>query len=171
VPLLRPRAVRSDRPGAGRIQVTAGREDSLLTTIINYIPIDVLAVYKFVIGVIPSDADAFRVGSTILAIVLTPLWIVFATTPEGGSIALRQVIIAPVAFVFYAAAIQGDVVRVVVPSWQPWMGSASLAFGTLILVILEGILKRLGVPQALRTQSLADDASRTVSGPDRRPSN
>jgi hypothetical protein len=168
--ILAPHAIaeaagREVRPAAtGRIQVTAGREDSLLTAIINWIPVDVLAAYKFAMGVIPADADAFRVASSVLALIITPMWIAFATTPAGAAIGWRQVVIAPVAFVFYAAAIQGDVAKLVIPAWQPWMGSVSLAFGTLLLVILEGILRRLGVPQELHPASTHSDAARTVTG-------
>lgn len=63
-------------------------------------------------------------------------------------IAWRQVIIAPFAFICWIAAMQGPLFASAFPNWwEDWIGSVAVGVGTLVLPILNGILKRLGVPQ------------------------
>ncbi|MBR0852508.1 hypothetical protein JQ543_32595 [Bradyrhizobium diazoefficiens] len=125
------------------ILIAAGDQDNLLTAIIKWIPIDVIGFYKFAMGIVPLEAASWRLWISILAIPVTSLWIAFATTPEGRQIAWRQVLLAPFAFLCWAAAIQPDVMI----QWQQWTGSIALAGGVLLLPILDGILRRLGVTQ------------------------
>jgi hypothetical protein len=139
--------VRADLPRAGRIPVGAGEEDKPLTAILKWIPVEIIGTYKFVMGFIPADAEAWRLTVTILTIPLTAGWIAFATTPEAKRIAWRQVILSPFAFACWVAAIQGDVMLDIVSGWKAWMGSVILAAGTVLLPILDGILRRLDVRQ------------------------
>jgi hypothetical protein len=148
MPLLRPRVARPDKaPVQGRIMVAESDKDSVLKAILGWIPVEVIAPYKFTMGFIPPGHGSARLWVTGLAVPVTFAWIVFATTPEGRKIAWRQAIIAPVAFACWAMAMQADVMKMLYPSWEPWMGSVALAAGTVLLPIFDGILKKAGVPQ------------------------
>jgi hypothetical protein len=127
--------------------VAVANEDSLLTSILKWIPVEVITVYKFIVGLIPSNHEAFSLWSTVTAIPITALWIAFATRSEGQNVAWRQVILAPIAFTCWAVAMQGDIIRGVFSGWEPWMGSVVLGAGTISLPIFEGILRSLGIPQ------------------------
>jgi hypothetical protein len=146
--LLRPR-VKSDDDIVrdGRTLVAKKDKDGLIDSIIKWIPVEVIGVYKFIIGGIPADMSGWRLGTTILVLILTPAWIAFATKPSAKKVAWRQVILAPSAFICWIAAIQLDVVTILYSGWQAWMGSIVLGIGTLLLPIFDGILKKLGVPQ------------------------
>lgn len=145
MPLLRPRVVRPDPPHTGIILIAAGDRDNLFTAITKWIPIEVIGFYKFSMGIVPLEATSWRLWLSILAIPATSLWIAFATTPEGRRIAWRQVLLAP--FACWAAAIQPDIMVQLMPQWQHWIGSVALAGGVLLLPILDGILRRLGITQ------------------------
>jgi hypothetical protein len=147
MPLLRRRAKRADKPRPGRQAIAKKDQDSLLTAIMTWIPVEVIAVYKLVMGFIPLDYQPWRFWLTVIVLVVTPFWIAFATTPTNGKTAWRQVILAPIAFVCWIAALQEDVAARCVSEWQPWMGSVVLGVGTLLLPIFDGALKKLGVPQ------------------------
>jgi hypothetical protein len=127
--------------------VAASQRDSQLSAIVKWIPIEVITVYKALDGVIPSQRIHFRFWFTIVLIPLCALWIAFATRPKGKGIAWRQVVIAPFAFSCWIAAIQTEALRAQFPAWEAWMGSVILGFGTLLLPILDGVLKALGVRQ------------------------
>ena len=148
MPELRRRVRRSDSAGTGRQPISSKDEDSPLTAILTWIPAEVIIAYKAIMGVVPMDALSTRLWLSILFVPLCALWIGYATKPANAGIAWRQLIIAPIAFIFWVAAIQEDVVRQLFSGWQPWIGSVTLVLGTLILPIIEGILKALGVPQA-----------------------
>jgi hypothetical protein len=145
--LLRPRVIGEDVERTGRVAVAKKDRDHLLTAIMNWIPIEVIGVYKFVTGFIPLDYPAWRFWITVIVLVLTPFWIAFATKPRGRKIAWRQVFLAPFAFACWIAVIQTDVVSAIIPTWQGWMGSVILGVGTVLLPILDGIMRRCGVPQ------------------------
>ncbi|MBR1231637.1 hypothetical protein [Bradyrhizobium sp. AUGA SZCCT0182] len=146
--LLRPRVKREDNiAGKGRTLVAKGDQDGLLNAIITWIPIEVIGAYKFIVGVIPAEVTSWRLGITILVLIITPFWIAFATKPSQKETAWRQVILAPIAFVCWVTAIQPDVVTIIYSSWQSWMGSVTLGVGTLLLPVFDGALKKLGIPQ------------------------
>jgi len=114
---------------------------------VKWIPVEVITVYKAAMGAIPENWINLRVWSSAASLVITALWIAFATTPAPGRVAWRQVLLAPVAFACWAVATQPDIVRRLYPAWEPWMAILVLCGGTLLLPILEGVLKALGVPQ------------------------
>lgn len=148
MPLLRPRVARADKiQMQGRILVAEGDEDSPLKSILGWIPIEVIASYKFVMGFIPSDHEAARVWVTGIAVPIAFLWIAFATKPNDRKVAWRQALIAPFALACWAMAIEIDVMNALFPHWEPWMGSVALGAGTVLLPIFDGILKAFGVPQ------------------------
>jgi hypothetical protein len=146
--LLRPRVKSDDNiVRKGRTLVGKNDKDGLIDAIIKWIPVEVIAVYKFIIGGVPDDMANWRLGISILLLILTPAWIAFATKPSAKKVAWRQVILAPFAFACWIAAIQMDVVTILYSGWQAWMGSIVLGFGTLLLPIFDGLLKLLRVPQ------------------------
>jgi hypothetical protein len=127
--------------------VSTGQQDSLLTAILMWIPVEVITSYKVIMGLIPADYGSGRLWTSILAIPITALWIAFATRTEGRKVAWRQVILAPLAFTCWVVAIQEDVMKGQFPDWELWMGSVVLGVGTLVLPILDGILRSLGITQ------------------------
>jgi hypothetical protein len=147
MPLLRPRVKRPDKPGPGRKEISASNQDSLLAAIVNWIPVEVITVYKAAMGAIPEDRASLRFWISVISIVVTFPWIVFATKPAGENIAWRQACLAPVAFTCWAVATQPDVVKAIYPGWESWMAFLVLGGGTLLLPILDGILKAAGVTQ------------------------
>jgi hypothetical protein len=118
MPLLRPRVVRSDRPGPGRVPIAAGTEDSLLAAIVKWIPVEVVTVYKAGMGAIPEGWPTVRLSVSAGTILVTALWIAFATTPVSGRISWRQVILAPIAFAGWAVATQTDVMKYLWGAWD-----------------------------------------------------
>jgi hypothetical protein len=123
--------------------------------LLAWIPVEVVMAYKAAMGSIPDDYPNLRFDFTVAAIILTVFWIAFATVPERsgekkfpwGLIAWRQVMLAPIAFVFWAVATQGDVVKQVLPWWLSWMALPALAASAVVLPILNGILRACRVPQ------------------------
>jgi hypothetical protein len=148
MPLLRPRVIRQEKPGTGRILVATTSEDSLLSAIVKWIPVEVLTVYKTIDGFIAADYQPFRLWFTVGVIIICPLWIGFATKPDLKQIAWRQVILAPIAFTCWAVAMQTEIMKEIFFGWLPWMGSVVLGVGTLLLPIFDGMLKALGINQS-----------------------
>jgi len=147
MPLLRPRVVLPDKPTSRTVPVSPLDEDSMLTAVLKWIPAEIIAAYKFIIDFIPADRGTFRLWLSVAAIPICALWIAFATKPEGRNIAWRQVILAPIAFVCWAVAMQGDIMVKVLPWWELWMGSVVLGAGMVLLRIFDGILMALGLTQ------------------------
>lgn len=144
---LRPRVIRPDKAMNGRIMATAA-DDKNLAAIVKWIPVEVIASYQFVLGLIPPANMGTRLWLTIIFAVLTPLWIGFAAKESGETIAWRQLILACVAFIFWTLGTQEDIAKDMIPVWEVWMGSVSLGLGTLCLPILDGILCKLGIRQS-----------------------
>jgi hypothetical protein len=147
MPLLRPRVIGIDKPGPGRIMVGAASKDNLLKAIVTWIPVEVLTVYKTVDGFIPPDRNTFRLWFAVASTLICVLWIAFATKPNEKPIAWRQVILAPFAFACWVAAMQGDMLKGFDSRWESWIGAVILGLGTLLLPILDGILKAAGLRQ------------------------
>lgn len=146
MPLLRPRVIEADRPADGKIQISGGQEGPL-TEVLKWIPLEVIAFYQALTAAIPSDNAGARLWLTAAGIVVCGLWIAFATKPPSKGYAWRQIILAMLAFVFWAAAVQSEVLKGCITWWQPWMGAIVLIFGSMLLPIFDGILTKLGVPQ------------------------
>jgi hypothetical protein len=147
MPLLRPRVVLPDKSIGGRMMVAPVNQDSLLSAIVKWIPIEILTIYKTVEGLIPEERVRFHLGFMVFSTICSALWIAFATKPSGKQIAWRQVVLAPIAFSCWAVAIEGSTIKTLVPAWSPWMGSLLLGAGTMILPIIDGILMKIGIPQ------------------------
>ena len=143
MPLIRPRIVRSDKPGSGRIMVAASEQDSRVELILKSIPVEVIPFFKIVDSL--ADSDNYHRGVAIAGVLVTALWIAFATRPDDKPIAWRQVILSSFAFVCWAIGMQPKILAV---AWDPTkIGAAVLAVGTVVLPILDGILKRAGIRQ------------------------
>lgn len=150
MPLLRPRVIRSDKPRDGRIiPASAAKDEEIKTAILKWIPVEVIAVYEAALGVIPGDYIGFRLWLTIGLIPITGLWIGFATRDGSKNlpVAWRQLILSCLAFAFWSAGTQVDIMKAAISGWQPWMGSVTLAVGGILLPISEGVLYYLGITQ------------------------
>src|SRR5689334_2758740 len=125
---IRPRVEGDDQAVFGDKRFVAkGDRNGLIKAIITWIPVEVIGVYKFAIGFVPMDYPSWRIGLTLLLLVMTPLWIAFATKSKTKkNTAWRQVLLSPFAFAFWICAIQPDVIALLVGGWQTWMGSVIL---------------------------------------------
>jgi hypothetical protein len=124
----------------------------MITAILKWIPVEVLAAYEFALGFIPN-ADA-GLWLTVILVPMTGLWIAFATRDwkkKQPPIAWRQVILSSIAFIFWSVGTQPEIVKTVISMWETWMGSVTLAVGGLLLPIGEGVLYLLGVGQSDQT--------------------
>jgi hypothetical protein len=136
-----------DEPGPGRQPIAKADRDTLITAILTWIPIEVIAAYKFIMGFIPISFPGWRFWISVIVLVLAPCWIAFATKANKGNYAWRQIILAPFAFLCWVAAVQDDVVASLFSGWETWMGSVVLGLGTIALPILDGVLRKSGVTQ------------------------
>ena len=80
---------------------------------------------------------------------MTFLWIAFATrSNEHSRIAWRQVVLSCIAFVVWViGTTTPDTWKLVFPAWHPGLGPAFLAFGTALLPIADGVMRRMGIAQ------------------------
>jgi hypothetical protein len=147
MPLLRPRAVRIDKPSPGRMPVGAADQDTNLKALIKWIPTEVIGAYQAIIAAIPVAETAPRLWLSALGIPVCAAWIAFATKPEKAKPAWRQIILSSVAFSIWAAAVQSEVLPKIFGWWQTWMGTVLLLFSAILLPILDGILKAIGLTQ------------------------
>jgi hypothetical protein len=144
---LRRRAIRADEPGPGRRVIAKSAQDGLLTAILTWIPTEIVATYKVIMGGISIEYTGFRFGISLLVLILTPFWTAYATADKKENVAWRQVILATIAFPCRVSAIQSDIMLQMFAQWQLWMGSVVLAVGTLALSPLDFFLKKAGVRQ------------------------
>ncbi len=147
MPLLRPRVARRDKPAAGIEPVAAGEEDSALKAVLKWIPIEVIAFYQAAMAAIPTEKSHIRLWVTLLALPICAAWIAFATKLAEKDYAWRQIFLAALAFVFWASAVQSEVLHSTVGWWETWMGTVSLIVGSIMLPIFDGILMKLGFTQ------------------------
>ena len=142
------RPIRPREDGHDNQEVLVGANDQRpLQAILKWIPVEVIAAYQFTIGVVPFSNSAMLITVAIIFVFLTAGWIAFATIdPQTAkNIAWRQVLLAVVAFIVWVVGTQPDVMKYLYPSWASWVGSIALGIGWLLLPIIDGILRRLGV--------------------------
>lgn len=154
MPILRPRVVSGEaRQRDGRIAISATPDrDGVISAITKWIPIEVIAFYE---GVTTPFGDLLSKGwwlfyAIITGVIVTFLWIAFATeSPKAASpIAWRQVILSCFAFIVWVTGTTSpDIWKVPAPWWHPGINPAALAAGAILLPIIDGILRRAGVPQ------------------------
>jgi hypothetical protein len=148
MPRLRPRVIGGDNEYRRKFNIAAKRGQTTLGNIIAWIPIEVIAAYKAIVGQIPITEIYTHLGFSIGFIAITILWILFATRRKNDSVPWRQACVAGAAFMFWSAGTEDQVIMHGIFSWwQSWMGLVSMALGTVALPILDGLLQALGVPQ------------------------
>ena len=152
MPTLRPRVIGGDQPSStGRIPVAAAAEgDNIASALAKWVPVEVIAFYEGITTPFGNQVAAFLWYAIIAGIIVVVLWIAFATEDKNKSsrIAWRQVIISPFAFLFWVSGTTSpDIWKIIYPWWQVGLNPAILAFGTVALPIIDGILRHLGLPQ------------------------
>jgi hypothetical protein len=147
MPLLRPRVTAARDRGEEPQAISAESEQGPLAQIVKWIPVEVIAFYEAVMAAITDDkSDDLRLWLSLAGLVICGLWIAFATKPEDKGYAWRQIILAMLAFVFWAVGVQSEVMQRTF-GWPPVASTLTLLFGTMLLPIFDGILTKLGVPQ------------------------
>jgi hypothetical protein len=152
MPALRPRVIGGDQlSSTGRIPVAAAAErDSVASALAKWVPVEVIVFYEGITTPFGSQVSDFLWYAIIVGILVVILWIAFATEEKAKSsrIAWRQVIVSPFAFLFWVAGTTSpDIWKIIYPWWQVGFNPAILAFGVVALPIIDGILRRLGLPQ------------------------
>jgi hypothetical protein len=139
--------VRADKSKTGIVPVAGGGEDNALKAVLTWIPIEVIGFYQAVMAAIPTENGSVRLVVTGIAIPVCAAWIAFATKPANKDFAWRQIILAALAFIFWAAAVQSEVLNGALGWWQSWMGTVVLIFGSVLLPIFDGLLMKVGLTQ------------------------
>jgi hypothetical protein len=152
MPVLRPRVSGGDvRTRDGRLLVNSAQtRDGFVSAITKWVPIEVITFYEAVTSPFGNNVAPFLLFAICAGVIVTFLWTAFATTSANAvsRVAWRQVILATIAFVFWAVGTTSpDVWKLLAQWWQPGINPATLAAAAIVLPIADGILKRLGVPQ------------------------
>ena len=129
----------------------------LLQNIVKLVPVEIIALFAIIKGIIPVGTDpvAVWVTFTILA-VLVPLYVVFAMKVKNVS----QVILMTLAFPIWVFALGGLPLETL--TWYaPWMMSVGLALFTLIPPMFYG--QRVSVEDVVATAPVVGTASKTES--------
>lgn len=142
----RPRLRSGDRLGTAPTAVAAVPDDDKVKAVMILIPVEVIAAFNLIAAISAIPTKVLFV-ITLAMIPITGLYVAFGTREDGKGIAWRQVVLAPFAFACWISAMQGAMLTAIFPWWQSWIGNLALALGTLLLPILNGILKALNVPQ------------------------
>ncbi len=105
------------------------REDNrFLTALLKLIPSEVVAVYLFVLGVLPPRLVPHLVVAGLL-VALTPLYLRFAMGVRSAA----QLVVSSISMLIWIYALQQGPVRFLAPPWyEPWYGSVALAIWTLV---------------------------------------
>jgi hypothetical protein len=105
------------------------REDNrFLTALLKLIPSEVVAVYLFVLGILPDRLVPHLVVAGLL-VALTPLYLRFAM----GVRSAVQLTVSCVSMLIWIYALQQGPVRFLTAPWyEPWYGSVALAIWTLV---------------------------------------
>jgi hypothetical protein len=147
MPLLRPRVIAKRDPGEEPQAISAESQQGPLAQIVKWIPVEVIAFYEAVMAAITDDkSDDLRLWLSLAGLVICGLWIAFATKTEDKGYAWRQIILAMLAFVFWAVGVQSEVMQRKF-GWAPAASTLTLLFGTMLLPIFDGVLTKLGVTQ------------------------
>ena len=152
MPILRPRVVSGEaRIQDGRIVIAGAPDrDGVISAITKWIPIEVIAFYEGIATPFGDKLSQGLVYAIIAGVTVTFLWIAFATesAKNASRIAWRQVILSCFAFIFWVIGTTSpDIWKALAPWWHPGINPAALAAGAILLPIIDGILRRAGVPQ------------------------
>jgi len=108
---------------------TIRREDNrFLTALLKLIPSEVVAVYLFVLGILPERLAPHLVVAGVL-VALTPLYLRFAMGVRSAA----QLVVSCISMLIWVYALQQGPVRFLPAPWyEPWYGSVALAIWTLV---------------------------------------
>lgn len=110
---LRPRVITAAdaRAAAATRGPGAPREDSYLAKLVAYIPAESIATYQAIVNIIPQESQAKAVPWVgVVILVLTPLWMFFATKTKEEGPQWFQTVISPFAFVVWLIALKSPFV-------------------------------------------------------------
>ena len=150
---LRPRFIGGDsRVVDGRVFASTGEpRDGRLDALLKLIPVEVIAFYEGITTPFGNDLTPFLIGAIAAGTVICFLWTAFATSDNQkaqSAIAWRQVILATLAFLFWVVGTTSpELWKAQLGSWHPGINPAVLALGAVALPIVDGVLRRLGLPQ------------------------
>jgi hypothetical protein len=152
MPALRPRVVGGDQlSSTGRVLVAATDErDGVASSLAKWVPVEVIAFYEGITTPFGSQIARLLWYAIIVGVIVVLLWTAFATedTTKSSRIAWRQVIISSFAFVFWVMGTTSpDIWKTLYSWWHVGLNPAILALGAVLLPIIDGILRRLGLPQ------------------------
>jgi hypothetical protein len=103
-------------------------EASFLNALLKLIPSEVVAVYLFVLGILPGRLVPHLTVAALL-VALTPLYLRFAMGVRSAA----QLAVSSVSMLIWIYALGQGPVRFLAPPWyEPWYGSVALALWTLI---------------------------------------
>jgi hypothetical protein len=156
MPLLRPRVVtRSDidtlplkPPGiVGVTALPSLKEDDYLTRLVKYIPGEIVAAYLCLAGGFVTLNSPWAPWLSVvwvgILVVLTALWIPYATSDEGQRIPSHpfQTYSAVAAFLVWAFALGGAWVKLLPAEFQtvqPMIGSMAVITATFAIPLIDG---------------------------------
>jgi hypothetical protein len=151
MPALRPRVVGGDVSSTGRVPAAAtGERDSVVSALAKWVPVEVIAFYEGITTPFGSQIAGLLWYAITVGVIVVLLWTAFATEDGAKSsrIAWRQVIVSSIAFVFWVIGTTSpDIWKMLYSWWQVGLNPAALALGAVLLPIIDGILRRLGLPQ------------------------
>jgi hypothetical protein len=149
--ILRPRVDGGDVTDAdGTVAIGRARKDDPSTAITKWIPVEVIACYEAVTTAFGNSIAAWLPYVIPAGILVTFGWIAFATADKKAksAIAWRQAWVSSFAFAFWVAgSTSADIWRLIVPGWNSAFNPALFAIGGVLLPIVDGVLRRLGIRQ------------------------
>ena len=138
MPAIRPRAINA----ADAASDPSAQENSYLAKVVRYIPGEIVAAYLAAYNAlvtasnIPLQTVLWIVVGVL--IVLTPIWILYATSDSDKPRPTFQAVAATLSFVIWVFAIPGNPFSAF--SWyRPVYGFLLLILGTFIMPILEKV--------------------------------
>ena len=156
MPLLRPRVVTSSDVGSlsskppGIVGITAPstmKEDDYLTRLVKYIPGEIVAAYLCLAGGFATLNSPWAPWLSVvwvgILVVLTALWIPYATSDEAQKIPSHpfQTYSAIAAFLVWAFALGGAWVKLLPAEFQtvqPMIGSMAVITATFVIPMIDG---------------------------------
>lgn len=124
------------------------QDDNFTSKLIKYIPSESVALYTAIrgMGIGADQADKiFFIVIFIGVLILTPLWMYFATKDNGKKYATFHTIVATVAFCVWVANF-GDIFEFWLPKFNHFWAAILLAFVTAIIPLLERIFLKEKIP-------------------------
>lgn len=134
-----------------RVPTAAGSDASgPVGAITRWIPIEVIAFFEGITQPFGNQIAPYLLYCIAAGLIATFLWIAFATADAQAKsvIAWRQVVLSCISFFFWVVGTtNSEVWALTFKWWHPGFGPAGLALGAILIPIVDGVLKRLRVPQ------------------------